>query len=55
MFITVLFQDGLICDNVGWWSGFNKYGDRIYDIDMGLSEIVEFMDPTNRLFQPMER
>ena len=48
LFNNVLGQYGLICDNVGWWSGFNKCGDRIYDIDMGLSEIVEFMGSNNQ-------
>ena len=41
MFDTVLRQDSLICDDVGWWSGFKKYGDYIDDVDIGLGNIVE--------------
>ena len=29
LFNTVLVQDDLICDDVGWWSGFNKGGNII--------------------------
>ena len=40
LFNTVLCQDGLICDDVGWWGGFNKGRDIIYSVDIGLFEIV---------------
>ena len=40
LFNTVLDQDGLICDYIGWWCGLNKGGDIIYDIDIGLHYIV---------------
>ena len=43
MFNNVMVQDGLICDDVGWWSEINKGGDRIYDIDIVLCDILEGM------------
>ena len=41
LFNTVLGHDGLICDEVGWWSWLNKGGDKIYDVEIGLSNTVE--------------
>ena len=40
LFNTVLGQDGLIFDDVGWWSGLNKVGDSIYDVDIILPNIL---------------
>ena len=40
LFNTLLGQDGLICDDVGWWSGLNKGGDIIYNVDIGFGDIV---------------
>ena len=33
---NVLGKDGLTCDDVGWWIGFNKGGNIIYDVDIGI-------------------
>ena len=41
LFDTVLGQDGLICDCVGWWSEFNKVGDGVDYINIGLGNITE--------------
>ena len=49
VFNTVLGQDGIICDDVGWWSGFNNGGDRIYGVDIGLHNIVEVMETNNQV------
>ena len=40
LFNTVLGQDSFIFDEVGWWSGFKKGGNRIYDVDIGLFDIL---------------
>ena len=32
---ALLVQDGLICDDVGWCSRFNKVGDVVDDVDIG--------------------
>ena len=49
MFNTRIFQDGLICDDVVWWSRFNKGGDSIYKVDIGLHDIVEGMESNNEV------
>ena len=49
LFNNVLGQDGIICDDVGWWSGFNEGGDSIEDIAIGLGYIVEFMGTNNQV------
>ena len=49
LFNTVFGQDGIICDGVGWWSGFNKGFNIIEDIDIGLWNIVEGMGTNNRV------
>ena len=49
LFNNVLGQDGIICEDVGWWSGFNKVDDRIYDVDIGLHDIVEGMGSNNQV------
>ena len=41
-------QDGLICDDVGWESGIKKAGNIIYNVDIGLWEILEGMGPNNQ-------
>ena len=41
LFNTVLGQDGLIFDDVGWWSGFNKGCDIVHGVDIGIGKIVE--------------
>ena len=43
LFNNVLGQDGLICYDVDWWSEFNRGGNIIYNVDMGLCDIVEGM------------
>ena len=42
-------QDGLIFDDVSWWSGFKKGGDVIYDVDIGLRSIAKVMRPKNQV------
>ena len=39
-FNTLLGQDGHIFDGVGWWSGLNKGGDSIYDVDIILFDVL---------------
>ena len=50
LFNTILGQDGIICDGVGWWSGSNKGGNRIYDVDIGLCNIVEGMGDNSQVY-----
>ena len=38
---NVLGQDGLVCDDVCWWSRFNKGDDIVYVIVVWLRNIVE--------------
>ena len=45
----MLYQYGTICDYVGWWIGFKKGGNSIYDVDIGLCDIVEVMGANNKL------
>ena len=52
---TAMGQDDLICDDFGWWSGSNKGGNSIYDVDKGFSTIWGSWEPTMKLFHPMER
>ena len=49
LFNIGLGQDGLIWDDVGWWSGLKKVGDRIYDFVIGLWDIVEGMGSYNQV------
>ena len=48
----VLGQDGLICDDVGWWSGFNKCGNIIDDVEIGFYNTVEGMGTNNYIVTP---
>ena len=48
MFNTVLGQDGLICDDVGWQSRLNKGGGRIYDVGIGILETMEGTGSSNQ-------
>ena len=52
MFDTVLGQYGLIFDDVGWWSGFNKGGHGIDIVDICLGDIVEGMGNKNQVTPP---
>ena len=52
LFNTVLGQDGLICDDVGWWSGFNKGGYGIGNICRCIVNIVEGMGNSNKVAPP---
>ena len=54
LFNTVLGQDGLIFDDVGWWSGLNKGNNIIYDVDIILPDILEGMGDKN-LIDPYHR
>ena len=40
LFNTILGQYGIISDDVGWCIGFNKGGDMIYNVDIGLRVIL---------------
>ena len=51
LFNTVLGQDCLICDDVGLCSGLNRVGYSIYDIGIGLRNIVEGI-VTNNMVAP---
>ena len=48
-FDTVSGQDGLVCDDVGWWSGFNKGRYGIYDVDIGLVDILQVTVSNNHV------
>ena len=49
LFNNALGQDDIICDDVGWWSGLNKCGDIIDNVDIGLRYIVEVMGTNNQV------
>ena len=49
LFNTLLGQDSLLFDDIGWWSGFNKGGDIIYGVNVGLHGIVEGIGTNNRV------
>ena len=49
LFNTALGQDGIICDDVGWWSELNNCGDSIYDVGISLRDIVEGMGANNQV------
>ena len=45
LFSIVLFKEGLICDCVGCWIGFNKVEDIIDDVEIVFFNTVESMGP----------
>ena len=47
LFNTELGQDGLVCDDIGWLSGFKKGGNRIDDVDIGFWNAMEGMGTNN--------
>ena len=47
LFDNVLRQDGLICDDVGWWSGLEKGGNIINNVDVGFCNTVKFIGSNN--------
>ena len=49
LFDTVLGKDGIICDDVGWWIGFNKGSDVVEDVDIGLVKIMEGTRTNNKV------
>ena len=49
LFDTLLVQDGLICDDVGWWSGFNKCVYGVENVDIGLFNIMEGTGTNNKV------
>ena len=49
LFDTVLGKDGIICDDVGWWIGFNKGSDSIDDVDIDLVNITEGTGTNNQV------
>ena len=48
LFNNVLCQDGIICDDVGWWSGFNKVRDGVDNVDIGIGNIMEGTGSNNQ-------
>ena len=52
LFNTLLGQDGLICDDVGWWSRLNKGGYEIDNVEIGLGDIAEVMVTINKVAPP---
>ena len=50
LFDNVMFQDGLICDDVGLCSEFNKFWDGIVDIDIVLGDITEGTGTNNKVY-----
>ena len=49
LFDTVLGNYGIICDGVGLWSGFNKGGSGIGDIDICLGDVIEVTGTKNQV------
>ena len=47
LFNNVMVQGGIICDDVGWWVGFNKGGNSIDDVAIGFCNTVEVMRTSN--------
>ena len=47
LFNTVLGWGSLICDDVGWWSGFNKIDNNIDEVGIGFGNTVEGMGNNN--------
>ena len=43
MLDAVLRQDGLIGDDVGWWSWFEKCGNSINNFDIGLCNTLDLI------------
>ena len=43
IFDTVLGKDGIICDDVGWWSGFNKVSNIINNVGIGFCNTMNFI------------
>ena len=46
---AVLVDDGLICDGISWWSGFNKVFDAIDGVGIGIGKIMERMVTNNHV------
>ena len=49
LFGAVLGQDGIICDDVGCFIGFNKGSYGIDDFDIGLGKIMEGTGTNNQV------
>ena len=49
MCYTVLDQNVLVCNDVGWWNGFKKVGDIIFKVDIGLCNILDNMGTKNQV------
>ena len=47
LFNNILCQYVIICDYVGWWSGFNKGGNNSDDVDIGFCNNVVGMGTNN--------
>ena len=43
-------QNDIVCDDVGWCSGFKKGGSIIDDVDIGLRNIMYGMGTNNNVF-----
>ena len=49
LFDTVLGQDGMIFDDVGWWSRFNKGKNGVDNFGIGLEKIMEGTGTNNQV------
>ena len=49
LFNTIMGKDSPICIDVGWWSGFNKGGNIIYNVVISLHVIVEVIGNNNQV------
>ena len=46
---AILYQDGLICDHVGWLSRFNKVSGGVNDVAIGHDYIMEGTGTNNKV------
>ena len=49
LFDIVLVKDGIVCNDVGWWSGFNKVSFGVDNIDIDLEDITEGTGTNNQV------
>ena len=50
LFDTVFGWYGILCDDVGWWSGFNKGRDGVDKVDIGIGVIMEGTGTNNQVY-----
>ena len=49
LFDTAWGQDSLVCDDVGWWSGFKTFSDGVDDVSIGIGEIMGGTGTNNKV------